>query len=83
MFEIGCVARSAAGHDKNRFYAVVKVEDGFVWIADGRLRKLSAPKRKNPKHLCKTNTILPLDGMTDKRLRELLRPFNQGLGRSE
>lgn len=81
MFEIGCVVRSAAGHDKDRFYAVVKAEAGWVWIADGRLRKLEKPKKKNPKHLCKTKTILPVNGMTDKRLRELLRPFNQGIGR--
>ena len=28
----GCVVKSISGRDAQRFYLVVKIEDGFVWI---------------------------------------------------
>ena len=52
--EIGRVVRSNAGHDGDRFYAVVAVDADAVWIADGKCRKRAKPKRKNPRHLSKT-----------------------------
>ncbi|WRS27494.1 KOW domain-containing RNA-binding protein [Oscillospiraceae bacterium MB08-C2-2] len=76
----GTVVKSVAGHDQNRFYVITKIEPGFVWIADGRLRKLEKPKRKNILHIKKTNTALSLEKIsTDKKLREALRPFNEAL----
>jgi len=77
----GTVVRSAAGHDKNRFYAVVKSEAGYVWIADGKERKLEKPKRKNPRHVNPTTTVLELDSITsNKALRAMLKPFNEREG---
>ena len=74
---LGSVVKSTAGHDKNRFYAVVKIEKNYIWIADGKERKLAKPKRKNPKHIAKTNTVLTFSDITsDSKLRVLLRPFN-------
>ena len=72
----GTVVKSVAGHDKGSFYTVVDVSDGVVYIADGKRRKLEKPKRKNPKHVKVTKTILELDGMTNKRLRSSLSVFN-------
>ena len=34
-----------AGHDKNRFYVIVKIENESVFIADGKRRKVEDPKR--------------------------------------
>ena len=73
------IAESSAGHDKGRLYAVTDVSDGIVFLADGRRRKLSAPKKKNAKHVI----FLPDgefravsgktgDGMTDAALRRML-----------
>jgi len=77
MLSLGSVVRSAAGHDQNRFYAVVKIEQDSIWIADGKERKLAKPKRKNPKHIAKTNTVLTFSAITsDSKLRAMLRPFN-------
>lgn len=77
IFTPGRVVRAVAGHDKDRFYMVVKLSESGVYIADGKLRKLDKPKRKNPKHLRKTNTILdPESVTTDKKLRLALLPFN-------
>ena len=37
----GMIVKSVAGHDKNRFYLVVKIEENRVFIADGTRRKLA------------------------------------------
>ena len=77
MLSLGQVVRSMAGHDKYRFYAVVKIEGNWIWIADGKERRLNKPKRKNPKHIAKTNTVLDFAEITsDSKLRALLRPLN-------
>ena len=82
--ERGSVIRSVAGHDKNRFYMIVEAQGGFVWIADGKRRKLAKPKRKSLKHVAKTGSVLCLNEATsDKRLRYLLRPFNGQAGDTE
>ena len=68
MFQCGEVVFSAAGHDKERFYAVVGVgEDGCPLIADGKRRKLQSPKRKNPKHLRPTGKQVELAGIGSDR----------------
>lgn len=72
----GRVVKSVAGHDKNKFYVVVRAEGDSVWIADGRARKLESPKRKNIRHIRTTNTVLDLQAVTtDKQLRLALAPF--------
>ena len=48
----GQLVRSLAGRDQGRYYLVLAdSEDGFVWLADGRKRPASEPKRKNVRHL--------------------------------
>jgi len=46
----GMVVKSMAGHDSGSYYAVMRVENGFAYIADGKLRKVERPKKKNPLH---------------------------------
>jgi large subunit ribosomal protein L14e len=49
---LGQVVVSRAGRDAGRRFVVVKVvDDFFVEIADGDLRKIEKPKRKKVKHL--------------------------------
>ncbi|OQB22341.1 MAG: 50S ribosomal protein L14e [Firmicutes bacterium ADurb.Bin182] len=49
---IGRIATSRAGRDKNRSFVIVDVLDNeYVAIADGMLRKLAKPKKKKLKHL--------------------------------
>lgn len=50
--ELGRVVLSRAGRDRGRYFVVVgKVDEQFVLIADGELRKLQNPKKKKLKHL--------------------------------
>lgn len=45
------LAISVAGHDKGRLYIVLERNETAVLLADGKRRKISAPKRKNIKHV--------------------------------
>lgn len=49
---VGDVVKSVAGRDKGKFMLVIAVSERIT-VVDGRLRKVSAPKQKNPKHLIK------------------------------
>ncbi|OPZ73652.1 MAG: hypothetical protein BWY80_00885 [Firmicutes bacterium ADurb.Bin456] len=50
--QIGLLVRSTQGRDSGRYYLVVGVEsDTKVRVADGELRKVETPKRKNIRHL--------------------------------
>ena len=49
---LGRVATSRSGRDTGSVYIVVRVESPtVVFVADGRARSVSRPKRKNVKHL--------------------------------
>ncbi|MBC7075419.1 MAG: KOW domain-containing RNA-binding protein [Syntrophomonadaceae bacterium] len=54
---IGRIVYSKAGRDKDRMFIVIRaVNDRYVVVADGDLRKIEKPKFKNIKHLQLTNT---------------------------
>lgn len=72
------LCKSSAGHDKGSWYAIVKSEPGFAYIADGRRRKLSSPKKKNVKHIDITRKTVRLEYFTDKSLRKALWEYNFG-----
>lgn len=61
MLEKGQVVISTAGRDKNNLFVVVSVEGSFALVVDGKIRKMERPKRKNIKHLQKTNKHLDLN----------------------
>lgn len=67
------------GRDKGGYYLVLGSEKERVLIADGRRRKLSSPKAKNPAHLLPTDTIIPLGEVTgNKKLKTLLGGLDLG-----
>ena len=52
--EISKLGESRAGRDKDRSFIVIEiVDEQFVKIADGDIRKLEKPKIKKVKHLTK------------------------------
>lgn len=72
----GRVVRALAGRDKGTFFAIIDIDGKFVKIADGKTRKLCNPKTKSLKHLALTNTVINIDGISDKQLRKVLSAFN-------
>ncbi len=82
--KIGQVVKSKAGRDKSRVFVIVEIiDDSFVLVADGDLRKLSSPKKKKVKHLVIYNTVLEEfanmlksnEKINDATVRKLLEPF--------
>ena len=70
MSEYVGLALSAAGHDRGTLYLVLKEDGNSVLLADGKLPKLSRPKRKNRKHVI----FLP-EGLTEAVSGKLRHPL--------
>ena len=90
---IGTIVLAEAGRDQDGLFFVVGESEGFLHIADGKRRKLSHPKRKNPQHL---RTVLAEDfedpvmeklkqgkPVSDRELRRALAAFKEGNTRGE
>lgn len=75
----GMIVISTAGHDKTQWFLVTEADGRYARIADGKERKLSAPKKKNLKHIRKTDYTLKIDGLTDKRLRTYLNGISRSI----
>lgn len=57
-FEIGQIVFSKCGRDQGKPFIIVSIEEEYVNLVDGRLRKVDKPKIKKKKHIQKTNTII-------------------------
>ena len=56
-FSVGEIVQSLAGHDKQNLFVVLSVCDEYVFMADGKTRKVSKPKRKKIKHIKKVSAV--------------------------
>ncbi|WAM37180.1 KOW domain-containing RNA-binding protein [Caldicellulosiruptor acetigenus] len=53
--QIGQIVLSKMGRDKNRFFIIFDItDDGYVYLVDGKLRKIKKPKKKKIKHIAPT-----------------------------
>ena len=77
MIPVGTIVKAKAGRDKEGFFVVVKSEEKWAYIADGRRRKVESPKKKNPVHLTVTNTVLSHSMDTNRKIRDALRVFRE------
>ncbi len=69
----GAVVESIRGHDEG-FFVIVRLEDGFAYLANGKQRPIERPKQKNPKHLRATSVVLDLSRIqTNRQLKAALR----------
>jgi hypothetical protein len=50
-FTPGRIVTSKAGHDRGSTYMVVATDQDYVYVADGRLKRVGSPKRKKSIHL--------------------------------
>lgn len=81
-FEVGRVVQSTQGRDRGRLFIVMSVvDDEFILMADGELRKTEHPKRKKIKHLHAKPVFFPefanklclSIAVTDSELRKALK----------
>jgi len=67
---LGQLAKSIAGRDKGRFMVIIDIiDENYVYIVDGDLRKVENPKKKKIKHLQLLNkrADLIVEKLTKKR----------------
>ena len=82
---IGSVVLSTQGRDKGMYFVVVSVGKDVVYLADGGMRKLAAPKKKNVKHVSHSGVVLESIAnkladnkkVFDSEVKSALRQFNQ------
>ena len=82
MINIGDIVVSTAGHDRGEYYLVIECDKDFIYVADGRLKTLDKPKKKNIKHvsrLGKSDEFIDIrnsdDNFNDVKLKYLLKKW--------
>ena len=82
--EIGQVVKSRAGRDNGKIFLILDIiDEQFVLVVDGDLRKLDKPKKKKVKHLIIYSSVIPefkekLESkvkINDAYVRSVLVPF--------
>ena len=77
---LGMLAVSQAGHDKNKIYVIIKEEDEYVYLADGRSRPADRPKKKNRKHIQiirKVQIKTSDDGYQDLEIKRIIKKYQE------
>lgn len=50
-------AKSKSGHDKDHYYVIIKEDNEYVYLSDGRLKPMDKCKKKNKKHIQVINDL--------------------------
>lgn len=75
--EIGMLARSKAGHDKDTVYVIINRDETYVYLADGCRRTISNPKRKKEKHIQLICARYDLQQADDIKIKRILKVFDK------
>ena len=84
----GQIVKSKAGRDRGKIFIICDViDESYVLVCDGELRKLSLPKKKKIKHLIIYNTVLTEfaeklqsnENLNDAFVRKLLEPIHENV----
>lgn len=65
----GHFATAGAGHDAGTLYVIVREDDRYAYLSDGRLRTVQHPKKKNRKHIQIIRETVDTD-LLDRLLKE-------------
>ena len=83
--ELSDIVLSLRGHDAGTVLFVIAVEEPYVLLADGKRRRVEAPKRKKEKHVkllarsdCRVaRKIRAQERVTNNELRRALTEFKE------
>lgn len=79
LLQVGQLVTSRQGRDLGRRYVVVQFyDDSFVGVADGLVRRVSRPKRKNIRHLVIHQAVLDGGKLDDKAIRAFIERHSGG-----
>ena len=78
---IGFLACSLAGHDKGEIYLIVEETQDSVYVADGAVRTLDRPKKKNKRHvqiIKKENQRIDISSVTNEEIKHFIKLYMKG-----
>ena len=76
----GMLAVSKAGRDRGSLYVIIEEAGEYVYLAYGRNRTISRPKRKNRKHIQiikKIRMEKPQDGYRDLEIKRTIKKYQE------
>lgn len=76
-FEIGMLAKSKAGHDKDIVYVIYKLDEAYVYLVDGKLKTIGKPKKKKYKHIQIINKKYDITAADDTAIKGILKKYNR------
>ena len=74
----GFLAYSLAGHDKGEIYLIIDETKDYVYVADGLVRTLNKPKKKNKKHIQiiqKSNQRIEIPSVTNEEIKHFIKSY--------
>lgn len=85
------MAKSLAGHDKNKIYYVIEETETCVSLINGTTKKLSSPKIKAKKHVQAINRLPEqiekereeIRNLTDEKVACLIKSYKKAIGLKE
>lgn len=80
-FEAGMLARSKCGHDAGTVYVIIETDRSCVYLADGRIRTMSNPKKKKKKHVQLIYSQYDITGATDVSIKRFLKEWSRKEGK--
>lgn len=88
-FKRGSIVISLCGRDKGRYFAITAFfDEQYGYIADGKLRTISKPKKKKVKHMklmCHSDEIeemLLSKTLTDRKMKDILNRYTASKDKS-
>lgn len=78
-WEEGMLARSLAGHDKEKVYVITKIEDAYVYLSDGKNRKTDNLKKKKKKHVQLIRIKHEINSVDDEKVKRILKEYSKSL----
>lgn len=74
-FQVGDLVRSTAGRDKDSLYIIVKIEEDFLYLADGNYKVVDKPKKKRKKHSIFIRKNKSDDAHTDLQIKRIIKLY--------
>ena len=78
MKYIGMLAKSLAGHDKDKVYVIIGEDAEYVYLSEGRLRMTDNPKKKRKKHIQLITRVAEDNAECRKLFEEASHKLNNG-----
>ena len=76
-WEKGMLAKSMAGHDRDRIYVIMDLDEIYVYLADGKIRTLDRLKKKKKKHVQLIRKVYDTDAADDAAVRRILKQYRE------